>query len=199
MPARSSQALELVAPHCDIVDRLRFVPPSAAVRGVFFRNVEVQVERMGQSGAYRGYFPEDRYASLPYYPLSDFMLRLACAGALVATPECVHDGMRKITQGNATTFVHSLLGRALVRLAARDPLRLTQQGLAARRQSHRYGRWSLLPISASRLQVLYEDEFLWIDSAVHGAAEGTYVACSTEVQLATELTGRYTGRTTISW
>jgi len=199
MPARSPQALDLVAPYCDIVDRLRFVPPSAGVRGVFFRNVEAQVERMGQSAAYRAYFPKDRYASLPYYPLSDFMLRLACAGALVASPAQVHQGMRQITHSNATTFVESLLGRALVRMLSRDPLRLAEQGLAARRQTHSYGRWRLVRSSERSVQMLYEDEFLWIDSAVHGAAEGTYIACDTEVRLATQLTSRYTGQTTICW
>jgi uncharacterized protein (TIGR02265 family) len=178
---------------------------------MFFQNIEAQVERMGQSGAYRAYFPDDRYSSLPYYPLSEFMVRLACAGAVVSplghgqqepsesSSQQLHDGMRAITRGHASTFVQSLLGRVLVRLLARDPVRLTEQGLASRRQTHRYGRWTLQRVSSSHVQVVYEDEYLWIESAVHGAAEGTYVTCLPEVRLDTELTGRFAGTTNIRW
>jgi len=211
MHVRTSQALELVAPHCDLVDRLRFIPPAAGVRGMFFQNIEAQVERMGQSRIYRAYFPDDRYASLPYYPLSDFLVRLACAGAVVSSlgrgnnehgepsSRLLHDGMRAITRGHATMFVHSLLGRVLLRLLARDPVRLTEQGLAARRQTHRYGRWTIERVSSSHVQVVYEDEYLWIESAVHGAAEGTYASCLPEVRLETELTSRFAGKTSIRW
>lgn len=211
MLARTAHALDLVAPHCDLVDRLRFIPPAAGVRGMFFQNIEAQVERMGHSSAYRAYFPNDRYASLPYYPLSEFLVRLACAGAVVASlgrgrgqhgepsPARLHEGMRAITRGHTTTFVHSLLGRALVRLLARDPVRLTEQGLASRRQTHRYGRWTLERVSSSHVQVVYEDEYLWIESAVHGAAEGTYVTCLPQVQLETELSDRFAGKTDIRW
>jgi uncharacterized protein (TIGR02265 family) len=211
MLARTTHALELVAPHCDLVDRLRFIPPAASVRGMFFQNIEAQVERMGQSSAYHSYFPDDRYAALTYYPLSEFLLRLSCAGAVVSSlehgaaestgpaPERIHDGMRAITRGHATTFVQSLLGRTLVRLFSREPLRLTEQGLAARRQTHRYGRWTLQQVSSTHVQVVYEDEYLWIQSAIHGAAEGTYVTCLPEVRLETEVTGRFSGRTNIRW
>lgn len=199
MPAQTAQALELVAPHCDIVDRLRHVPPAATMRGVFFHNVEGQLERMGRLPAYRAYFPDDRFFSLPFYPLSDFLVRLACAGAIVASPARLHDGMRAITRGHATTFVQSLLGRALVRLLSRDPVRLTEQGIAARRQTYGYGRWTIERLTPRSLRVVYEDEFQWIESAVAGAAEGTYVACVPEVQLETVLSGRFTGHTTMRW
>jgi len=199
MPARTSHAVELVAPHCDILDRLRYVPPSASIRGLFFQNVEAQLEAAGKIDAYRAYFPDDRYAALPYYPLHEFLVRLACGGALVCSPEDVHAGMRAITRGNATTFVQSLLGRALVRLLSRDPVRLTEQGIAARRQSHNYGRWTIARLSPSSLQVFYEDEFQWIESAVVGAAEGTYATCTPEVSLETVLHDRFRGVTTLRW
>jgi uncharacterized protein (TIGR02265 family) len=201
----------LVAPHCDLVDRLRFIPPAAGVRGMFFQNIEAQVECMGHSSTFRTYFPNDRYSALQYYPLSEFLVRLACAGAVVASlgtgenehgepsPRRLHDGMRAITRGHSTMFVQSLLGRVLLRLLARDPVKLTEQGLAARRQTHRYGHWTLERVSSCHVQVVYEDEYLWIESAVHGAAEGTYVSCLPEVRLETELTGRFAGKTSIRW
>ncbi|MDB4984864.1 MAG: hypothetical protein JWN04_42 [Myxococcaceae bacterium] len=192
-------ALELVAPHCDIVDRLRHVPPSAGVRGLFFNNLKTQIELAGRLGAYEAYFPDDRHSAMPYYPLADFMLRLACAGALVTTPAEVHEGMRVIARGNVHAFSQTLLGRTLLRLLAREPRRLTEQGLAARRQTHRYGRWTMLEHGPSELELIYEDEYQWIESAVSGAAEGTYAACVPSVNVETRLSSRFSGSTLLRW
>jgi hypothetical protein len=86
-----ARALELVAPHCDIVERLIVIPPSAQVRGVWFKNVVAQIDRTGFGAAYRQYFPDDHHSALTYYPVADFLVRVACAGALAASPERVHE------------------------------------------------------------------------------------------------------------
>ena len=44
----------------------------------------------------------------------------------------------------ATTFAGSLLGRTMLRILASDPVRLTEQGLAARRQTFDYGHWEIV-------------------------------------------------------
>src|SRR5260370_12575544 len=160
---RTSPALDLVAPHCDIVERLELVPPSACCRGIYFRNVEAQVERAGRLGLYRELFGGDRYSALPYYPLTDYLLRIACAGAIVESPERVHEGMFAVARSNAATFAQSLLGRALFRLLARDPVRLSEQGLAAPRQSHTYGHWVIKRPGPNEIEMIYEDEYQWIE------------------------------------
>jgi uncharacterized protein (TIGR02265 family) len=195
----SPAALELVAPHCDIVDRLRHVPPSAAIRGLFFKNITYQLEQAGALPAFRAYFPDDQHGALPFYPLSDFLLRLACAGALLRTPAALHDGMRVLCRGHKVAFTSSLLGRALLRLLSREPRRLTEQGLAARRQTYRYGRWSLVQHEPTVLEVVYEDEYQWIESAVMGSAEGTYESCLPAVQIETRLHSRFSGSTFLRW
>jgi uncharacterized protein (TIGR02265 family) len=194
----ATRALELVAPHCDLVDRLRAVPPAAAMRGVFYHHIDGYMRKAGLQDAYRSYFPET-VSALPFYPLSDYMLRLATAGALVASPERLHEGMREIARGNAASFVQSLLGRTLIRLLSNDPAKLTEQGLAARRQTHRYGRWSLIRHAPRVLEVVYEDEFLWIESVVVGSAEGTYVGCAFPVHQEHTLRSRFSGSTIHSW
>src|SRR5579872_1339454 len=133
------RAIELVAPYCDIVDRLKVIPPSAQVRGVWIKNVEKQVEKQGVLPRYREYFPGDKFSALSFYPVEAFLVRLACAGALVLSPEKVHDGMFLITKGNAESFMETLLGRILLRALSRDPVRLLEQGMAARRQGFNYG------------------------------------------------------------
>jgi uncharacterized protein (TIGR02265 family) len=193
------RAIELVAPYCDIVDRLKVVPPSAQTRGVWIRNVEKQVERRGAMAAYRQYFPYDRYGALPHYPLSDFLIRLACAGALVASPERVHEGMFLITKGNAESFMETILGRVMLRVLSRDPVRLLEQGMAARRQSFTYGHWELRRHSEREVEVVHQNEYWWIESGVAGAAAGTFEACSIVAQTETKLIDRFNGSTFCRW
>jgi uncharacterized protein (TIGR02265 family) len=196
---RTAEALELVTPHCDIADRLRYVPPSAALRGLWFHNIEREVQQAGCWAAYRSYFPDEQYSALPYYPLSDYLLRYACAGALIETPERLHHGMHRIARTQAGGFMRSLLGRTLVRLLSPDPLRLCEQGMAARRQSYRYGRWTIVSHAPNQFEVVYEDEYLWIESVVDGAARGTFETVGFDVTVETKLTSRFSGSTVMSW
>ncbi len=193
------RAIELVAPYCDIVDRLRVIPPSAMVRGVWIKNVEKQVDRNGVMTAYREYFPYDRYGTLPHYPLSDFLIRLACAGALVASPERVHPGMFLITKGNAESFMETILGRVMLRVLSRDPVRLLEQGMAARRQSFTYGHWEIRRHSEHEVEVVHQNEYWWIESGVAGAAAGTFEACNIVAQTETKLIDRFNGSTFCRW
>jgi uncharacterized protein (TIGR02265 family) len=195
----SSRALELVAAHCDIVERLKAIPPAAAVRGIFFRNLERQVENAGRLPAYRALFGDDRYASLPFYPLGDYLVRLAYAGALVESPEALHRGMFSIARSYATTFAESLLGRALIRLLSRDPVRLSEQGLAAKRQTHNYGHWEIVCHGPGQIEMRYEDEFQWIESVMAGAASGTFESCGITAHFETQMRGPYQGSTFVRW
>jgi uncharacterized protein (TIGR02265 family) len=191
-------ALKLIAEHCDIEERLTLVPPSARVRGVLFRPIERQLEKRGRLEEYRRYFGPKR-AAIPYYPLTDYLVCLAVAGALVATPSELHQGMFDISKRNAVEIVQSVLGRTLLRLLARDPVRLTEQGLAARRQTMAYGHWSIVRHGARAIEMVYEDEYTWIESAIAGSAVGTFEACGLTPKIETRLTDKFNGSTLIEW
>ena len=79
-----SRAIALVGSHCDIVERLAVVPPSAQVRGVWIRAIEKQLSKHGRLAVYREYFPDDHYSALGFFPLADCLVRLSCAGAIIA-------------------------------------------------------------------------------------------------------------------
>jgi uncharacterized protein (TIGR02265 family) len=192
-------ALDLVAPHCDIVERLGLVPPTARLRGMLFRAIEMELERRGRLEAYRVFFPNDCYASIPFYSLRDYLQRVAVAGALVASPRCVHDGMYDLSRGNATAFADSLIGRALIRLLARDPVRLTEQGLAAQRQMASYGRWAIVRHGERAIEMQYRDEYVWIESVMAGSAAGTFESCGIRAELETTLSEPFSGRTMVRW
>lgn len=194
-----SRAWKLVSPHCDIEERIRLVPRAAKIRGLFLKSVLKVLESEAKLDAYREYFPRDDWSSLPFYPLTDFLLRLAVAGAVLATPETVHLGMHQAMRQNARAFANSLIGRALLQGLDRHPIRLTEQGMAARRLSTNYGIWRITAREPRSVEVHHASEYVWIDSAVAGAAAGTYEACGLEVAVETKLVDRFNGSTRVTW
>lgn len=195
----NDRGIALVAPHCDLVERLRLVPPSAQVRGVYIRSIDTQLAMHGQLGAYREIFPDDAHAAMSLYPLADYLVRLACAGALVVAPDRLHEGMFMISKGNAKEFMESLLGRVMLKGFSRDPVRMTEQGVAARRQSFTYGHWEIRKHGEHSLEVVHKDEYRWLESAVAGAAKGMVEACGVTAEVETKLINRFNGSTFIRW
>ncbi len=195
----SQSAIELLGDHCDLAERVQAIPPSARVRGMYFRSVENELSRRQLIELYRQLFPSEQRDVFSWYPLSDYLVRLATAGALVATPPRVHQGMYELSRANATAFAGTVLGRTLIRLLSRDPVRLTEQGLAARRQTFNYGSWSLARRSPREIEMIYRSEYLWLESAVAGAAHGTFEACGLSPELETQLEDRFNGSTIVRW
>jgi uncharacterized protein (TIGR02265 family) len=193
------RALEYVAPHCDIVERLADVPPSARVRGLYFRSFLGILRQECRITDYERFFPDESWSSLPFYPLSDYLIRIAVAGAVVASPSSLHDGIYRVARSNAMAFTSSILGKVLLRILDRDPLRLTEQALSARRQSTTYGEWTLAKHGPNGLEMAYRGEYMWLESAIAGAAAGTFEACDVKPQLSTVLNGKYNGSTLIRW
>jgi uncharacterized protein (TIGR02265 family) len=194
------RALEFVAPHCDIRERLRSAPGSALVRGVLFSSISSALEEAGKLDEYEARFgPHHQYQSVTFYPLADYMARLASAGALLRSPRELSLGVQDISRRNAKVFAASLLGKALIEQLADEPLRLLEQGLAIRRQTCNYGRWELVRHGPRELEVRYFDEYVWIEDALTAAAIGTFDACSIKPQVVTTLRDPYNGSTSFCW
>ena len=198
-PSLVDRAIQLVAPHCDLVHRLEAVPPSAQVRGLYLKSLDAVVQRAGRPGLYREYFAGERWSAIRMYPLRDYMIRLAVAGASLYSLERLHRGMHDVWRTNATTFASSLLGRTMLRLLSHDPVRLTEQGLAARRQTFQYGHWEIVRHGPRAIEMVYREEYIWIESAIAGGAVGAFEACGIEARLETKLLNRFDGSTTITW
>ena len=195
----ADRAIQLVRSHCDLVGRLEVVPPSAQVRGLYLKSLEAVLQRAGRAGLYREYFAGDRWSAIRMYPLRDYMIRLAVAGAALHSLDRLHQGMHDVWRTNATTFAQSLLGRTMLRLLSHDPVRLTEQGLAARRQTFQYGHWEIVRHGPRTIEMVYREEYIWIESAIAGGAVGAFEACGIEAKLETKLLNRFDGSTTITW
>ncbi len=193
------RAVELVGPHCDIETRLPDIPPSAKVRGPLFRSVYQALEAEGRLEGFYELVPRRKRSSFGEFPLGEYLIELAVAGALMAAPERLEQGMFDISRNNARVFAATLMGRALLRLLARDPVRLTEQAVAARRQMANYGDWRMLRHGPRDIEMVYRDEYTWLESAIAGAAVGSFEACDVEPQIETKLSDRYNGSTRIRW
>jgi uncharacterized protein (TIGR02265 family) len=190
--------IEEVSRHCDLTERLTLVPPSAKIRGVYCRSIDSTLDEAGKLARYREIFPRE-LATLTWHPLGEFLIRLSVAGALLASPERVHEGMLEIGRRNALEFARSLLGRMILRLLSRDPRKLLLQGAAARRQTCSYGSWHVdFPDDRTAVVTMVE-EYLYIESFVMGAAEGTFNAVGLSVDAKTILENPFHGRHVLHW
>jgi uncharacterized protein (TIGR02265 family) len=182
----------------DLAERLPLVPPSARVRGLYFGNIERAVTVAGHGERFSSLFPK-RFATVLWHPATEFLVQLAVGGALLAGPDRVHEGMFELGRGNAVAFGESLLGRTLLRLLARDPKRLLRQGIAARRQSCSFGRWDLELSSEREAIVTMAEEYLYIESFLAGAAQGTFDAIGIPVRTEIVLRDRFNGQHILRW
>ena len=183
---------------CDLAERLPLLPPSAKSRGVYLVGIDRVLAKSGSFDKVKALFPQ-RPSSIPWYPLSDFLMRLAVAGSLLAGPERVHQGMFEIGRGNAVTFAESLLGRALILLLDRDPKRLLKQGIAGRRQGNTHGHWELEFPSEREAVVTMTEEYAYIESYMLGAAQGTFDAIGVPVRAESVLRDRFNGKHVLRW
>jgi uncharacterized protein (TIGR02265 family) len=187
-----------VCRHCDLHERLTLVPPSAKVRGLYFRSIETVLARAGRAERYRELFPE-RFAAILWHPASEFLVRLAAGAALLTSAERVHEGMFEIGRRNAVAFAESLLGRTMLRLLSRDPHKLLQQAVAGRRQSYSYGSWELTFPEERKAVMTMVEEYLYIESYMLGAARGTFDAIGVAVRTEVVLEDRFHGRHIMAW
>ena len=191
--------VELVGPHCDIVKRLADVPATARVRGVYFRSALEEITRRGLRSAFETVIHETDRSIFTMYPATDYLLWLAWAGALVASPPAVHAGMRELSRGNAVYYGQSLLGRSLLRSLSRDPIRLLHQAVQSKRAVSNYGRWTLVEEGKHHAVVRLEEEVVWIESALLGAALGGLECCGIQPTAEARLRDPYNGDLIFRW
>ena len=192
------RVLEAVFQHCDLKERLTLLPPSARARGLYFNSIETVLERAGMSERFRALFPE-RYATVLWHPAGELLVRLAVGGALLSGPENVHHGMYEIGRRNAVAFSESLIGRTMLRLLSRDPKKLLQQAVAGRRQSLSAGTWELTFPTPRSAVITMREEYLYLESYLLGAAQGTFDAIATPVRAEVIVVDRFNGSHVLSW
>lgn len=193
-----ARALDMVGSHCDLEQRARDIPPGARARGIWVRTYENALDRKGRLRSYLDVFG-GRAPSLGWLALDEVVARLAVAGALYTSPAELQLGIRSIAREQPVLFAESLLGKTMFRLLSSDPVRVLQQGAAARRQTCNYGRWEHDFSHPNRAIVHHYEEYAWLESQTLGGAEGTFRAIGVEATFRLELRGPYEGVIDITW
>jgi uncharacterized protein (TIGR02265 family) len=193
-----NEVIAEVSRYCDLAERLALVPPSAKVRGLYFRSIERALATAGHQERFDALFP-GRVAAVLWHPAAEFLPRLAVGGALLCGPARVHEGMFEIGRGNAIAFAESLVGRMLLRILDRDPRRLLRQAIAGRRQSYTFGRWDLELVGDRQAIVSMSEEYLYLESYLRGAAQGTFDAVGMPVRIEVVLHDRFNGQHILRW
>jgi uncharacterized protein (TIGR02265 family) len=197
-PVTRQEAVEAVSAHCDLRQRLATVPPSAKMRGAFFRSIERVLASAGHGERFEALFP-DRPSSVLWYPMSEFLQQLTVGASMLSGAENVHHGMSEIGRRNAVEVSSTLFGRALLRLLSRDPRKLLMQGAAVRRQCNNVGSWELSFPEPRKAVVIAKEEYLYFESYLLGAAYGTFETLALPVHIECVMNDPYSGRHVLTW
>jgi len=184
----------------DLARRLSDTPASATVRGVWFSMAADHVQRMGRAEtvAWRTAVRTRRRFPFLSYSLREYLEELAVAAAIV-DPMSPGDGIRQIWRRATSSYVATPFGRSLIRLIGRNPLRYL--GWLAEHRDHfcNYGEWRLVPRSEGYAVMEMKDEFIWIEHAHCGGAEGLLETCGVKGTVESELVSPYHGRMHVRW
>ncbi|HEY1697919.1 MAG TPA: TIGR02265 family protein [Polyangiaceae bacterium] len=179
-------------------ERIRRIPSTAKVRGVFFHLMDGQLRKRGLAAS-----PEWRLAAEAsrrmhaLYPAADFLRAMTVAGALVDPDP--RQGVRLIFSEGAPFAANTWIGRAFRAALSPDPL----QALRWLERSHdyvcNYGRWRLEERAPGRATLHMFDEYCWIDSLHLGGCEGLLRACGVTGSVHATMDGMFSGRLEIFW
>ncbi len=141
--------------------------------------------------------PRDRTA-FRMYPLVEFLDELAVAAVLTDADNPL-GAMRTLWREATAVYVSTPFGRSLMRLLRPNPMRYLRWVSSHRDHFCSYGATRLEELSPTSVTFVMEDEYIWIDTAHRGGAEGLLIACGVEGSVEAEMTGLYSGHLHIRW
>lgn len=182
-PARGDREgasiFEQAADHCDVVERLSLIRADQMARGVWFKMLRAEVARRGKGhlAAYDEACGRHDAVTFKMYPLDDYLRRLVIAGALVASPARVHDGMRDLNRASVGYFAKSILGRLTISIVRPTPHDLLKQIERSRPHVASYGTFRYERRGPRAAAMHLSDEPLYIESAQLGGMLSTLDVC----------------------
>jgi uncharacterized protein (TIGR02265 family) len=182
----------------DLEQRLRDLPPTAMVRGVFFRMLREETEKRGISnvGDLRTLLKaKDMWH---FYPARELMIAYATAASMI-NPD-PNEGLRTIFFGMAPSYAGTWYGQLLRKfLGTPDLARALRYVERARERVSNYSTWRLETLGPGHAVLHMFDEYFWIESAQRGGCEGLLDACEVSGKVRAELDSPYSGALDILW
>jgi uncharacterized protein (TIGR02265 family) len=181
----------------ELEERLRSVPSTALVRGMFFNMVGDYLKRSGHGSAARSIVgPARRIYTL--CPVQEFLSVCGRAASVVA-PQDPQEGVRQIWSGGSRYFAATWLGKAFQRLIRPDPATALEWLEGAHEHFANYGRWRVERVHPTYAVLHMFDEYIWIASAHRGGCEGLLAACGVEGHVDAVIDAPFTGRLDVRW
>ncbi len=192
---------DAAAVHCDAVERLARVRDDQRVRGVWFGMLRDELRRRGPQiyGEFEREVGLHEAVTFKMYPVADYIRRLVVAGALVASPERVHEGMRDLHRSSVGYFARSVLGRAVVSLVRPTPLSFLQQVQRSRALIASFGAQHVTAVGERCIRVHHVDDPVYVESAQRGGLESVFDVCGVEARIHVEMRTAFDGVLTAEW
>jgi uncharacterized protein (TIGR02265 family) len=182
----------------DLEQRLRDLPSTAKVRGIFFRLLKDEVEKRGLSSLkeLRGSLEKKDVWRL--YPARELMIAYATTASLIDPDP--NQGLRTLFHDMAPSYSKTWYGQLFRKfLGAPDPARALRYIEAAKERVANYTTWRVETIGPRHAVLHMFDEYFWIESAQLGGCEGLLEACDVVGEVRAELDGPYSGALDIQW
>jgi uncharacterized protein (TIGR02265 family) len=183
----------------EVERRVRDIPRGATVRGVWFGLCAEFVRRLGptQALAWRSAV-HGRRVPFRAYPLREYIEESAI-GAAIVNADDPREGMHRMWRRSSSMYLETPFGRSLLRLLRPSPLRYLQWLVDHRDHFCNYGRWRLVKHGDGHVTMEMEREYIWIEHAHRGGAEGVLDLFGLEGTVEPELSSAYEGRLHIRW
>jgi hypothetical protein len=183
-----------------VSQRVRDVPLTARVRGIWFSMTSDFIQKLGrgETAMFRSIVPARRRVPFLTYSLREYLEELALAGAVVDARDPA-EGIRRIWQDCVPMYLATPLGRSVARLLDIDLVRYLRWCVDHRDHFCNYGQWSLQEHESGHVTIEMENEYVWIESAHRGGAESVLRAFGLKGTVEPERLDDYTGRLHIRW
>lgn len=183
-----------------LAQRLSDCPPSACIRGLFYRMAEQALaERSSHlvtvwraaSGA-RSRWP------FKMYPAREFLREQAVAAVLL-DPADPGEALRKMWQATPKLSPLIRAERFMRYLQGSEPMQALAWLEQNRRMMNNYGDWWVVPNGTNAATFHHRDEYTWIQHCHVGGVEGTLRRCGVSPVVTYELDSPYCGRVHMRW
>jgi uncharacterized protein (TIGR02265 family) len=182
----------------DLEQRLRDLPSTAMVRGVFFRLLKDETEKRGISAV------EELRRLLGgrdvwrLYPARELMIAYATAASLIDPDP--NEGLRALWRSVAPGYARTWYGQLFRKfLGSPDPGRAMRYIERAKERVSNYSTWRVETVGPHHVVMHMFNEYFWIESAQRGGCEGLLEACDVAGEVRAELDGPYNGALDIRW
>jgi uncharacterized protein (TIGR02265 family) len=185
----------------DVTRRLREVPLTSSVRGVWFSMTAKYVCKLGPAEAamWERMVPRRRRMPFLSYSLREYLEELATAAAII-DPKTPGEGVRQIWREAAPQYLATPFGRSLLGLLKTDPHKYLTWCCTHRDHFCNYGHWRTVFREPGYSIMEITGEPIWIEHAMRGGAEGTLRMFGVEgSNVEAELVSEYEGRVHVRW